>query len=283
MVTRPFNVMPEPMPPGFRLAFNASRAVGRSGRTVSETTMDWPRTTADVAAAPSVAREPLGRLLRDLGRALTRDDPIAYRYLLLLRFILANSLALALLGAAAAQGWVGTLLTAPGSGYSLAIVAVFAVGLFWSGHRVLQLSQALNEVKGAAAEPDAPAPAYLRQIAGRDGQSRALLASSLRLKLAARIAPVRHIANSLVLLGLIGTVIGFIVALSGISPDAASDVSAIGPMISTLIVGMSIALYTTLVGSLLHLWLMVNVRLLEGGTIKLLTATVELGERHARS
>jgi hypothetical protein len=46
---------------------------------------------------------------------------------------------------------------------------------------------------------------------------------------------------------------------------------------------MSIALYTTLVGSLLHLWLMVNVRLLEGGTVKLLTATVELGERHARS
>jgi hypothetical protein len=245
--------------------------------------MSWPRTSADVAAVPLVAKEPLGGLLRDLGRALTRDDPIAYRYLLLLRFLLANSLAFALLGAAAAQGWVRTILIAPGAGYTLAIVAVFAVGLFWSGRRVLQLSQALNEVKGTAAGSDAPAPAYLRQIEGRDGQSRALLASTLRLKLAARIAPVRHIANSLVLLGLIGTVIGFIVALSGISPDAASDVSAIGPMISTLIVGMSIALYTTLVGSLLHLWLMVNVRLLEGGTIKLLTATVELGERHARS
>ena len=84
------------------------------------------------------------------------------------------------------------------------------------------------------------------------------------------------------LLGLIGTVIGFIVALSGVEPDAASDVAAIGPMISTLIAGMAIALYTTLVGSLLQLWLMVNVRLLEGGTVKLLTATVELGERHAR-
>ena len=77
--------------------------------------------------------------------------------------------------------------------------------------------------------------------------------------------------------------IGFIIALSGVHPDGAADVSAIGPMISTLIGGMSIALYTTLVGSLLHIWLMVNVRLLEGGTVKLLTATVELGERHARS
>jgi len=53
-------------------------------------------------------------------------------------------------------------------------------------------------------------------------------------------------------------------------------------MVSTLIGGMSVALYTTLVGSLLHLWLMVNVRLLEGGAVNLLTATVEAGERHAR-
>ena len=125
-------------------------------------------------------------------------------------------------------------------------------------------------------------PAYLRLIDGRDSQSRALLASGLKLKLAARIAPIRHLANSLVLLGLTGTVIGFIVALSGVRPDAVSAVEAIGPMVSTLISGMSIALYTTLVGSLLHIWLMVNVRLLEGGTVKLLTATVELGELRAR-
>ena len=66
-------------------------------------------------------------------------------------------------------------------------------------------------------------PAYLRQIEGRDGQSRALLASALRLKLASRITPIRHIANSLVLLGLIGTVVGFVIALSGVRPELASD------------------------------------------------------------
>jgi MotA/TolQ/ExbB proton channel family len=123
---------------------------------------------------------------------------------------------------------------------------------------------------------------YLRLAEARDAQSRALLASTLRLKLAARITPIRHIANSLVLLGLIGTVIGFVIALSGVRPEVVSNVNAIGPMVSTLIGGMSIALHITLVGSLLHLWLMVNVRLLEGGTVKLLTATIEAGERHAR-
>ncbi len=247
--------------------------------------MSWPRTAAEAVAAPQAlaTRDALWRFAREVGAALSQDDPVAHRYLLLMRFTLANSVAVALLGAAAGMGWIQTLMAADGSIYSLAIVAVFVVGLFWSGQRVAQLSRSLNEIKGYEVGRYAEAPAYLRSIEGRDAQSRAILASTLKLRLAGRIAPVRHIANSLVLLGLTGTVIGFIIALSGVHPDSASDVSAIGPMISTLIRGMSIALYTTLVGSLLHIWLMVNVRLLEGGTIKLLTATVELGEHHARS
>jgi biopolymer transport protein ExbB/TolQ len=86
-----------------------------------------------------------------------------------------------------------------------------------------------------------------------------------------------------VLLGLIGTVVGFIIALSGVDPQRASDVSAISPMVSTLIRGMSTALYTTLVGSVLNIWLMVDYRLLATGTVKLVTTVTELGERHGRA
>jgi hypothetical protein len=248
--------------------------------------MDWSRAIAcDDLAPGALVREdrPLWRLLVEFCRALTRDDPIAHRYLLLLRFILANVIALALIGAAAGQGWVGTILAADQGGLCRAIVAVFVVGLVWSGQRAVQLSRGLNELERFDKIPGAPAPPYLAAVAGRGGDSRAILASSLRLKLASRITPIRHVANSLVLLGLIGTVVGFIIALSGVRPEVVSDVGAIGPMVSTLIGGMSVALYTTLVGSLLNVWLMVNVRLLEGGTVKLLTATVELGERHAGS
>jgi hypothetical protein len=248
--------------------------------------MSWSRAiSCDDLTPAAIARENqalLWRLLADLYRAVTRDDPIAHRYLLLLRFILANVIAVALVGAAAGQGWIGALLAADEGGLVRATVAVFLVGLVWSGQRAVQLSRGLNELERFASVPAGSAPAYLEAVAGCAAESRTLLASSMRLKLANRIAPIRHLANSLVLLGLIGTVIGFIVALSGVHPEVASDVSAIGPMVSTLISGMSIALYTTLVGSLLHVWLMVNVRLLEGGTVKLLTATIELGERHAR-
>jgi biopolymer transport protein ExbB/TolQ len=74
-------------------------------------------------------------------------------------------------------------------------------------------------------------------------------------------------------------VIGFIIALSGVNPEAAADVSSVGPMVSTLISGMSVALYTTLVGAILNIWLMVNYRLLESGTVRLLASMVEFGER----
>ena len=249
--------------------------------------MSWSRAISyDDLAPAAIARENKGllwRLLAESYRALTRDDPIAHRYLLLLRFILANVIAVALVGAAAVQGWVGVLLAADEGGRVRALVAVFVLGLVWSARRAVQLSRGLNELERFANVPGAPAPAYLDTVAATAAEGRALLASSMRLKLASRIAPIRHLANSLVLLGLIGTVIGFIIALSGVRPEVASDVAAIGPMVSTLISGMSVALYTTLVGSLLHVWLMVNVRVLEGGTVKLLTATIELGERHVRS
>ncbi|NIR91696.1 MAG: MotA/TolQ/ExbB proton channel family protein [Gammaproteobacteria bacterium] len=51
------------------------------------------------------------------------------------------------------------------------------------------------------------------------------------------MSTVRHIANNLVLIGLIGTVLGFIIALSPVAPEAAADVNAVTPMVSTLIAG----------------------------------------------
>ena len=79
-------------------------------------------------------------------------------------------------------------------------------------------------------------------------------------------AVVRQIAAALVVLGLIGTVAGFIIALSGVSAEEAGTLAAVQPMISTLISGMSVALYTTLEGAILGLWLTVNYRMLATGT-----------------
>lgn len=98
------------------------------------------------------------------------------------------------------------------------------------------------------------------------------------MRLGRRIATVRHIANSLVFLGLIGTVIGFIIALSGVDPSRAADADNVADMVATLISGMSVALNTTLVGAVLYVWLIVNYRLLSSATVDLLTETIDLGD-----
>jgi biopolymer transport protein ExbB/TolQ len=110
-----------------------------------------------------------------------------------------------------------------------------------------------------------------------------LSANILRMRIANYISVVHHTAHSLVFLGLVGTVIGFIVALSGVDPEASVSVDNIGPMVATLIEGMSIALYTTLLGAVLHLWLLVNYRMLATGAMHLFNAIVDFGERRVGS
>jgi len=54
-------------------------------------------------------------------------------------------------------------------------------------------------------------------------------------------------------------------------------------MVARLINGMSIALYTTLIGSVLHLWLMVTQRILATAALALYQAIVECGACDARA
>ena len=207
-------------------------------------------------------------------------DP--YRYLLLLRFTLLNLFGFGLLGAAYFHGLVNQALTADRTHLSVVIFLVFAIGLGLAAWKIWQTSYELNSVRDFESGADSPAARYLAPMVDGDADSRANLVGALRMKIAHRTAVVRHIANSLVLLGLIGTVVGFIIALGGVDPEHASDVKAIAPMVSTLIQGMSTALYTTLIGAVLNVWLMANHQVLAGGTVKLITALVELAEIHAR-
>ena len=215
--------------------------------------------------------------------ALTEGDAASRRYLLLLRFTVLNLVALALFGAAWLKGWVAMILAGDSTHQVLLIAAVFAYGLVRCAGKVYTVNAQLNQFSERPFGGSSQVQKYLESIHSHDAQSRAISASALKMKLLSRIGSIRHIANSLVFLGLLGTVIGFIMALSGVDPQAAGEVESIAPMVTTLIEGMSVALYTTLVGAVLNIWLMVNYRLLEGGTVTLLTAIVELGERHVRS
>jgi hypothetical protein len=217
-------------------------------------------------------------------RAFAVDAETPHSFLLLSRFALVNTAGFALLAAAWFAGWVSIAHHADSTYLSHGIVALFLVGLGVCGQKVWRTSVELNKIKRF--DPFHPEPSlalkYLAQVRSRDTGSRSMAASALKLKLGSRIGAVRFIANLLVILGLIGTVVGFIMALGGINPQTSADAEAVAPMVSTLIAGMSVALYTTLIGAVLNIWLMVNYQILATGTVNLVTGIVELGELHAR-
>ncbi len=195
-----------------------------------------------------------------------------YRHLLLARFGLTNLVAVGLLGAAYLQGWLKPVLEADLVELSGVIAALFLYGFVRCAAALWHINRELNDVEAGIPAMGSHARRYL-------DAADEVAAGVLRLRLTNRISIVRQIANSLVFLGLIGTVIGFIIALSGVDPEAASDAERIGAIITNLISGMSVALNTTLVGAALYVWLIVNHRLLTTGTVSLLTGTLELGQR----
>ena len=201
-------------------------------------------------------------------------------YRLLARFGLVNLAAFALLGAAYARGWIHTVVAADPANLCAAIVGVFVVGFFVCGWRICRLSRELSALHAPDPNPASRVARYLILTHGRNPGSRAILASSLKLKLSGRVAFIRYVANTLVFLGLTGTVVGCIIALSGVTPDASVDASRIAPMIATLSHGLSAALLTTLVGAVLNIWLMANYYLLATGTTTLLSGLVERGENN---
>ena len=204
-----------------------------------------------------------------------------YRYLFIVRFGLVNVVAAAMLAAAYLQGWLDAVINSYLRELSAGIFMVFLYGLFRCGAKVWRHGVELNDLKTGTPEPESRAGRYLSRAGKADAESRSIQVTVLRLKLTDGIVVVRNIANSLVMLGLIGTVIGFIIALSGVDPQAATRVENVAAMVSILIDGMSVALNTTLVGSVLYVWLIVNYGILVSGTVDLIAEIIEQGEIRA--
>jgi len=72
-----------------------------------------------------------------------------------------------------------------------------------------------------------------------------------------------------VTLGLLGTVIGFAMALSGIDAASLASPAGVQKVAGQLMAGMRIAINTTIVGAVFGLWLDVNRRMVRTATVSL--------------
>jgi hypothetical protein len=194
-----------------------------------------------------------------------------HHWLLWSRFAALNLVGIAGLFLVWINGWVDRIVLGDSSRISIIIFALFLIGLVASAWRIDKVTRELDYLRmgegGRLSD-------YRRAIGNVSSSS---ATRSLELRLFSRIAFIRHIANTLVLLGLIGTVVGFVLALTDINADMASDVNQVSRMVGTLIEGMGVALYTTLVGSVLNVWLAANYQLVATGTANLAAALIDAG------
>ncbi len=202
-----------------------------------------------------------------------------YKYLLILRYSLINLVGLIFLFVLITQGYVTKAIKADITNMVIVILVLFAVGFILAAYRTFWLSRELNYSFFKILPNGSLAKEFLQNSKKLDASSRNNLASSLRIKLSSKISYIKFMANTLVILGLIGTVIGFIIALSGVDGSVSSNPEEVSKMVSTLIQGMSVALYTTLVGSICSVWLNICYQIMSTGANNLLSKIIELGEK----
>jgi MotA/TolQ/ExbB proton channel family len=236
-------------------------------------------------------------------RARPRVDS---RHLLLLKgFLIWMVVAVAVVAA-----WHYALLQevwrADSTGLALGITLVFAGAALRGSWHVLRLSEALNHVADVEqlVQPEAPArPSGTDGAIGASKLPEGCVAEHVRhLQIKARLGGGRmgldqgplldafeadlrrgqefgwFVADLLLSLGLLGTVIGFILMLAPISGLDTTDESAIKGALAAMSGGMAVALYTTLAGLIGGMLLKVQGFLLDGAVQELVGRTTRLTE-----
>ncbi len=161
--------------------------------------------------------------------------------LLMYRFLLVNLIGFVGLGLAWMWGLLSLIFIQDQSRITWLIAAMFIIVWFGTLRRCWKTSFALNLVK------------MNKHIS---------MSVGARAKVWAKIDWMCDMTGWLVGVGLIGTVIGFTMALSAINPDSLDAVSGVSASIATLMAGMKIALNTTIVGAIFSIWNEINQRML---------------------
>ena len=163
------------------------------------------------------------------------------RNLLIYRFLIVNLLAVLAGIVAGDRGWIQPLYGNDFTYLTSITTALFAVCWATTFRRVLGVSQQMNAAKKAGhwyLKPGAVDKAW------------------------AKVAWLGDVSGWLVGLGLLGTIIGFSYALSGVNTASLGSAGGVSDAIGPLMEGMRVALNTTIIGAIFSTWNEVNQRML---------------------
>ncbi len=161
--------------------------------------------------------------------------------LLVYRFLLVNLLAVLAGTYAFDRGWLQPLYENDFTYITSIIALLFAASWATTFRRVCRTGQELNGYKETG---------------------RWYMAEGERSKRWAKVEWLRDVTGWLVGLGLLGTIIGFTYALSGVNELSLGSAGGVSDAIGPLMDGMRVALNTTIAGAIFSTWNDVNQRML---------------------
>ena len=164
--------------------------------------------------------------------------------LLIYRWIIANLAVASALILPTMSGYTERLFTEDTSYISHAIVALFLAAWIWNARETFRMAAWRN--------------GYTKDI-----PAHRLRATSMdRDKAMSKIDWLNQVPGWLAALGLLGTIIGFKIALGAVDQGSLSNSQGVQTAIGTLMNGVTIAINTTIVGAVTGLWLEINNRIL---------------------
>ena len=197
--------------------------------------------------------------------------------LLFIRFFAVNIVAVAIIAYSWTQGWVIMIINQDMTYITWVISGLFAFGWLLCGYKTIRCTHQLNAVLEPVKYGPPRAQWYIDLTRHIEGGSRTALAHCLRSRLYSKIKIIKLIANNLITLGLIGSLIGFIITFGGLETGQVVETQGIGQTPS-LLQGIATSLYTLLIGAIGYIWLRICYQILATETVNLANAIIEYSE-----
>lgn len=200
--------------------------------------------------------------------------PFKNRNRLVYMWLVLNGFGAALLFAAYQEGYITKVLSEDMTGISLGLMVALGFSVLLSGFRALQINADLNRT-GLIAEE-----VRMKRMMGMSttgGPTDADLREALSTRLSSRIESFNLIANLMVAVGIIGTVIGIIMGFADIPNDLTVNQTSAMSFIKQVLSGLSTAFLTTLVGAIGAAWTSINHHLLSKSSAELYAGILEGG------
>ena len=163
-----------------------------------------------------------------------------------------------------AQGWLQQMIVVDASHVSLVIVLIYALSSLWFLKIAYHTSRQYRDLDHPAQASDALIKSFFDDIMDvKTQENRQAQLDVLDTRLRSGYAFGFIVADLMLKLGLLGTVIGFIIMLGSLSDLNSVDITVMQSLLAEMSSGMKVALYTTLVGMLAGIALNIKFNLLD--------------------